>query len=202
MISDPGPRLDWIGEGFDPVPAQVRDVVSVLDELGHESVKELFAAYGLRIEESGPTASQRRPSQAPPRSPTAAFISSIGFSSEELCGSILLGLARRVADGTVPIRGGNLADWTSELDNQLLGRFKNRLVRYGIYLEMSVPMAITADMLLAAPPGRIVRHHAFASKCGPLWLRLDLDVNPSLELAAYAAGASEPMLAEGEVLFF
>lgn len=66
----------------------------------------------------------------------------VRFGEERVWGSSLLiadeGAVLGAADGAV----ADAADWLGELNNQLVGRLKNRLLRSGIGLQVSPPIPV------------------------------------------------------------
>jgi hypothetical protein len=84
-------------------------------------------------------------------------VASLGFTSELAKGTLLL-VARAeslrashpmVAMGAA-VGDSDLADWSGEITNQVLGRFKNAILPYGLTLNMSVPSVLNGSSLRLA----------------------------------------------------
>ena len=73
------------------------------------------------------------------------YASSIGFGDTHFHGSLVI-LANESgirALGNAPI--SDPMDWLGELNNQIVGRFKNKMVRHGIKIQMGTPVLISGD---------------------------------------------------------
>jgi hypothetical protein len=77
----------------------------------------------------------------------------------------------------------DLEDWCRELNNQLVGRMKNKLLRYGVTVSLGLPVLLTGtDVSAVAAPDLTVNDHAFALDNGRLMLTLSTFVDPAVEL--------------------
>lgn len=65
----------------------------------------------------------------------------IGFTSPELRGSLVLAMGKKPLHA-VEAESAHHRDWIQELSNQLLGRMKNRLLAYGVNLQMTTPLSM------------------------------------------------------------
>jgi hypothetical protein len=94
------------------------DPTEILSELVRNSCEDLFAHYELPL--------VRVDVDTQPRS-SLAFCGVIGFTGDEIRGTLLLAASREplqgVGDSDVARR-----DWMAEMTNQLFGRIKNRLI--------------------------------------------------------------------------
>ena len=149
---------------------------------------ELFADYGV-------------PCSAGTAQPDAGRLlcGILGFTGDRLCGSVVISATHDAIADSNPIHDGATRGWVAELTNQLVGRFKNALLRYGVEVAMSVPVVLTAAHLTPLPqtqadPIQLDVGGGFLS----IWL--ELEVHPELELAEPSADTMMP--AEGEAMLF
>jgi len=168
-----------------------RQMLASIDAMAVAAAARLFEAYGIAIVEDRPGASASLG--------VAPLVSAIGFSSEGLSGALILALPQTVLERTLPAEGANLADWSRELANQLLGRFKNQLIRHGLYVSMGLPVVFPGDLAVVPTSRARSRHYVFSSAAGPVSLRLDMDLGSSLKLEPEATAT---VIQEGEQLFF
>jgi CheY-specific phosphatase CheX len=133
---------------------------------------------------------------------------SIGFTGPELRGSLVLISTHRFVQKVLPreIEAGDsaeqIADWTGELANQLLGRIKNKLLTYGVTLEMSTPTVIFGlELIRKNSRSSICRQFSF--RHGDHWLSVYFDAvtAPSFELSV-PTQPPEGGIAEGELALF
>jgi hypothetical protein len=149
---------------------------------------ELFEAYGLtdhlHREESD--------DHDPERSAYASVLSATGKGIRL---SSTLSLDREVLVRTHPSGPDNVAerdvqDWCRELNNQLVGRLKNKLLRLGCDVTTGLPVLIKgSDMVALTTPEQDFRQYFFSSRYGCLALTLAMLLAPDLALDARRAGA-------------
>lgn len=133
----------------------------------------------------------------------------IGFTSEHLCGNLLLRAQESFVERTrSQLMGGRASthaercDWVAELSNQLLGRIKNKLISRGVSIAMTTPSVIEGRNISISRPPSTEKHLRFhlETGTGPLWAWLDLEVQPTLALLA--TNAVDDVVSEGDVLMF
>lgn len=118
---------------------------NTLDVLVQAATVDLFRDYGLAA------------APMPKRRAVTGFgsagdiVGSIRFSEAGANGSLWLILSTDVAQQTrrSATRVFQAVDWTRELVNQLMGRLKNRLLRYQVHVQVELATA-------AVRPGRVV----------------------------------------------
>jgi CheY-specific phosphatase CheX len=157
----------------------------LLREILVETTGELFDAYGVTSEVVGEAAID-----------DAALCGVLGFTGEAICGAIVIAASREAIAACNPIEGGQVTQWLAELTNQIMGRFKNSLVRRGADIWMSLPVVLSATRLVPArcgPVAPVYMHVAGAPFA--LWLEVEGAV-------ALGAPADEGMPREGEALLF
>ena len=164
--------------------------MSYIEELYLWAVQEVICHYA----NSNPTVS---PDES--ASPVDGLAAMIGFGAEHLNGSSVLMSdvdAVRALSGFEEI---DHLDWLGELNNQVVGRLKNKMVRHSVSVQMSTPVVTSGSSL------------DFSSKCdhssrwivqwegGTLTAFLSLNVSPELE---FAPPEAESVSDEGSLIFF
>jgi CheY-specific phosphatase CheX len=106
----------------------------IVDLLASESCISLFSDYSLEL---------RRVETAPAvADDDTMYCGVIGFTGDQMRGSIVLAATREPLGRTAPVSDASLREWIAELSNQLLGRFKNKLVPRGVVLHVSTPVVL------------------------------------------------------------
>jgi Chemotaxis phosphatase CheX len=126
-----------------------------------------------------------------------AFCGVIGFTGNDLRGSLLLACSREPL-----ILGGNtehdIRDWIAELANQMIGRIKNRLMALGTVIYYSTPIILRGEHL--APLEHQPRPQLFHANGGIVSVWFDVDAGPDFTLALNPVDGVA--LREGETLLF
>jgi len=170
-----------------------------LAELLCQCTAELLAELGVH-----PEPLTGAPSPPSPGESVAAFS---GFGNDELRGSFtFLGpskLFSRLHPLPPTVTPRDLTDWACELVNQSVGRFRNRLLAYGVKLALSVPQSALAKSLRLASSLQPARSPiAFAIDGMVLEGWLELEIEPSFRLAQSPMADGEEALREGSVVLF
>jgi hypothetical protein len=106
------------------------------------------------------------------------------------------------SDIGVEATDAQIADWTGELSNQLLGRIKNKLLSHGAVLEMSTPTVFFGRELARKDTSSNIRRHlVFRHGTEPLLVTFDAVAAAGVELSPSVA-TDEPGIAEGELALF
>lgn len=165
-----------------------------------ESTGELLDSY-----ETVPSALPPRRQEVPRED---LCIASIGFTGPEVRGSLVImaadevlaaslsGVARDEANDEL------FADWAAELANQLCGRLKNKLLRQGVQVTISVPSVLRATGAVYHTRPRPMGEgtsHSFSSGSAGFTVSLDVLLSP-----AFIAGAPPlegTVASEGELVF-
>jgi hypothetical protein len=182
-----------------------------LDRLTFDACCDFFAAHGVSLE--------RRP--ASPLAATGDTTDTscgglIAFTSPAISGSLfVVGSFAFLASCRPPQVTRALApssstdwilirDWSMEIANQLLGRMRNRLYRYGISLDAKAPTAVSGVPLAISIRGRRSDPLQFLAS-GRHSLRVWLDAALGSEFdAALDGGPVNPagVPREGDVIIF
>jgi hypothetical protein len=147
---------------------------------------ELFSTYSLtkRLKRADSDRGKRRGS---------SYVSVLGATSETIRFSSTVSIDAGLLKTLHPAPGGkvsqrDLEDWCRELNNQLVGRVKNKLLRYGCEVSAGLPVLITGnDIDTLGTPGQDLRRYYFATEHGRLALTLAMVPAPDFELKEVAA---------------
>lgn len=131
------PKRAPAGATVDAASKNAANAVHTLDVLVQAATVDLFRAYGLAM--------------APmPKRPTGRaigrpgdFVGCIRFSGSGVHGTLWLVLSPEIVQQTRAweMRVSQAIDWTRELVNQLMGRLKNRFLRYQVHVEVELASA-------------------------------------------------------------
>jgi hypothetical protein len=131
----------------------------------------------------------------------------IGFSSKEIRGVVGIGmetttLQRIVAMQPLISDRVPLDDWLGEGANQLLGRFKNKLVSYGASVSIALPMILRAMRLQFVSVGAEgLWMHVADSSAGQICVWLDVRIAEGLRLTL-STDPDAQSAAEGAMVLF
>jgi len=131
----------------------------------------------------------------------------VGFTGTALRGALLFISTRELIGKSYPspveLQDDQLADWTCELTNQLLGRIKNRLIDYGVRIELTIPTALFGRHLerRGSMRGGLAERWTFRHGGDPVIVYLDAMFDPSIELHELVA-LDNTAFREGELSLF
>jgi hypothetical protein len=130
-----------------------------------------------------------------------------GFANDDLRGSFtLLGpskLFARLHPLPPTFTPRDLADWACELVNQAVGRFRNRLLAYGVKVALGVPQSALAEevsLSSSLQPSRNPISFAIGGMVLEGWL--ELKMTPSFRLAESPLDGESAVLREGSMVLF
>ncbi len=160
----------------------------LMGTFGREAMTELFQAYSLDTEPSSAAQVADDP-----------IVGVIGFTASKLRGNLALlvptGVIRATQSGSDPM------DWTGELTNQFLGRLKNKLIGWGVALELSTPLVVAGlSLRLQEPAGSQSQRVDVKTSAGPVHALISVRTAEGFELLEAPVG--DPIAAEGEMLLF
>jgi chemotaxis protein CheX len=192
-----------------------RVLSEVLALLAPEALVDVFASYGVRLEEqAAPSPPVRNRSIVPKAKvgdPIAAGV--IGFTGADLRGTLLIAttfeiiararpdeLQKRLLSKDSAADWIMVRDWVGELTNQVLGRIKNRLRPHGVSFDVSPPTALSGPALtFAAPKGPSPQHHVFTHGGQTVWFCFDAFFDL---LREFPSSGGEPEPSEGKIILF
>ncbi len=167
------------------------ETIGILDSVTRSAATALFEAYDLEVVErvGGCTIE------------FAQLVSSIGFASDDLCGSVMLALPIRVVAGTQPTPDEDArTDWAAELANQLSGRIKNQLLRYGVAISIALPVVVLGcDLDWSSQGTGVSRAFVFDSRLGEVVVKLDANLKCDLCLVE---STGDGRIDEGDLMMF
>lgn len=144
------------------------------------SAHELFAAYNVPSADAEPV-----PADA------TGLCGVLGFTGGTLSGSVVITATDAALVASNPLGDGPSRDWIAELTNQVVGRFKNALLRRGVDVGMSVPVVLRAVRLVPVP-NRSIQPVSIEVGGGLFCLWLDLEY-----AATFVLGEAVTMEAAG-----
>lgn len=167
------------------VNARLNDLMG---KLGQDVMLELLEAYSV----SASASHSARPADEP-------LVGVIGFTASKLRGNLALLIPSDVVRATQG--ASDVMDWTGELTNQFLGRLKNKLIVYGVALEVSTPLVVAGlSLRLQEPSGAQTRRIDCSTPVGDVHALISVRVSEGFEFFTEPAG--EPVPSEGEILLF
>lgn len=163
----------------------------VIDQIVGDSCIELFSDYSLQLR-------AREAATVEPAVPLL-YCGVVGFSGEEMRGTLLLGTSREPLGRTSPANDSSLREWIAELSNQLLGRIKNKLLTRGVNLHLSTPIVLRGEHI--APVGRAeLVPLAFTCDGGLVCVWLDYELKPGIDISKTVT--LEDQMIEGSSMLF
>jgi Chemotaxis phosphatase CheX len=148
----------------------VTEINSCLADVVQQSCIALFSHYAVAIAPSACRASRE-----------LALCGIIGFTGDDLRGSLMLACSREpleLAQG-----GGDVTmrDWLAELTNQLLGRVKNRLLAFDTVIHCSTPVVLGGERI--APIASQPLGHLFTADGGVVSVWFDVVIRSDFVLS-------------------
>ena len=165
------------------------DSQEIIQNLTSEACLSLFSDYALPLQAA----------EQDDRPLDLLFCAVIGFSSEQMRGTLVLATTREPLGRTSPVQGGELREWIAELSNQLLGRVKRQLVDRGVELAISTPIVLRGERLHPMP-SKEAAPLKFVCEGGCVCVWMDAVLVPGLDLSQVQT--SEPGMGEGDAMLF
>jgi CheY-specific phosphatase CheX len=161
----------------------------VLVPLLSAAVEGVFLAYG---EKSNPVTGADQGHD---------IVAVLGFTSDNVRGGLALGMSAELAQRSAPPGPMQAADWVGEIANQVMGRIRNQLLRYGVDLALGTPVVLAGVGVGIKPSkGTALHHQCFASGKHRFDAFLEVRFREEFE---FAAPSAEGVAAdEGSVLLF
>ncbi len=170
-----------------------------IEAVTKDSCSELFSAYGVSISEQCSTF----------RTNTTQFVGVIGFTGDDIRGTLLIAMDNDTLAATLQQEAGTqmdednavFRDWIGELSNQLLGRVKNRLLRRGSTITLSIPLVLRGEHLSPLPRKRCQRI-CFDADPGQVQIWVDTEFVQGYVLPTEDLPGSDEVPSEGDAMFF
>lgn len=120
------------------------------------------------------------------------FCGVVGFSGEQLRGTLLLATSSEPLGRTSPTTDASLREWIAELSNQLLGRIKNKLISRGVILHLSTPIVLRGQHLAPVSRTELAPLYFICDGgCVCVWFDVDLSAGIDLSQIVEVEGALE-----------
>ena len=162
------------------------------DEIILNCTVDLFQAYDVAVE--------------PAPQPVAESVTHqgiIGFTGEPLQGTLVIGATSSLM--SLPQFAASTSEaWMSELANQLIGRIKNRLLRFDVLVHLSTPVAVCGSSLSTQTNHHGAQPYYLHSRERPhagLTIWFDVPADAPTEFSV-AEGEEVDVPEEGEMLMF
>jgi hypothetical protein len=162
----------------------------VIERCVSESCLELFHDYALPL---------ARVIEGQLKDAELLFCGVVGFTGEQLRGTLLLATSSEPLGRTSPLRDSSLREWIAELSNQLLGRIKNKLLAHGVTLHLSTPVVLRGQQIAPLSRAELVPF-VFACDGGYVCVWFDAEVTQGVDLTQLVA--TEGLVSEGSTTFF
>jgi hypothetical protein len=162
----------------------------VIEMAVSESCLSLFEHYTLPLV---------RVHGQPSEEPELLFCGVVGFSGDQMRGTLLLATSREPLGRTSPTTDASLREWIAELSNQLLGRIKNRLIPHGVTLHLSTPIVLRGQHISPVTRAELVPY-LFACDGGYVCVWMDAELQPGVDLTKMVE--TEGLVSEGTSTLF
>jgi len=163
----------------------------ILEKTINESCLQLFEHYALPLV---------RVRQGPLSEDTQLlFCGVVGFSGEQMRGTLLLATSKEPLGRTSPTTDASLREWIAELSNQLLGRVKNRLIPHGVTLHLSTPIVLRGQHIAPLPRAELVPF-LFSCDGGYVCVWFDAEIAAGVDLTKTVE--AEGLIVEGTSTLF
>lgn len=105
------------------------------------SIRQVFRRHGLELTPTTQVTDRNR------KRPGGAVLGSIGFHGRSLAGSLILIAPTTLLKRTYPVPAHDpspeeLADWTGELANRVLGQLKSQSLGHGVSFDLGIPLVM------------------------------------------------------------
>jgi hypothetical protein len=156
---------------------------SLVVDVHAKACSDLIAAYGL----INHLRREQRHESAPHRVNYASVLCATGDGirlSSTLSTDAELLERTHPAAGSTRIERRDVEDWCRELNNQLMGRVKNKLLRLGCEMTTGIPVLICGTGIAAVTPSEVDhRQYFFSSDYGCMTFTLAMALSPAVDLA-------------------
>ncbi len=174
---------------------------AVVIDLHAKACAELFTTYGL-------TERLRRDRSGTPPPPRPSYASVLSAAGDGVRLSSTVSMDRELLSLTHPSGAAaaaerDLEDWCRELNNQLMGRVKNKLLRLGCEVSTGLPVLVSGTgVSVVVPPDVDSRQYFFTSDHGNMTFTLAMLFTPSFAFSAAPDFEPDEVKREGELSLF
>jgi hypothetical protein len=174
---------------------------AILNKLFLEAAEDLLSVNGIKADLVGEPDAGVNVDSKP------SYVSVLGATGAGIALSSMMTIDRELLIslhplGIADVSQADLEDWCRELNNQLVGRLKNKLLRCGIVVMMGLPVLLKGTNVSAVTsPEVTVSQHAIRTANGQIVLSLAMLMDEELKLVEQSF-SSEAVLLEGAVSLF
>ncbi|HEY3740894.1 MAG TPA: hypothetical protein VGL53_13670 [Bryobacteraceae bacterium] len=174
----------------------------ILHDLYVQACGDLLSAYGLTVQ------IQKHPGSIRAHH-AASYVSVLSATGEGIRLSSMFKIDRDLVASLHPLgpdgtSQADLEDWCRELNNQLVGRVKNKLLGYGRIVMVGIPVLLMGTNV--NPVGEAnseIREYSVESAQGEITLTLSTLLAHDVELwEEQSSPADDAMMAEGMIALF
>lgn len=162
----------------------------VIERCVNEACIALFQDYALPL---------NRVREGALRGADLLFCGVIGFTGEQMRGTLLLATSQEPLGRTSPASDSSLREWIAELSNQLLGRVKNRLIPHGVELHLSTPIVLRGQHIAPVSRAELIPF-AFSCDGGYVCVWFDAELSDGVDLTQVSE--TEDVIVEGSTTLF
>jgi hypothetical protein len=182
----------------------------IVNELYVDACEALLSAYGLTVHVQA-NAQTNLPAQRPGASVLnqACYVSVLSASGDGISLSSMLRIDQNVVMNLHPLAPAqisqlDLEDWCLELNNQLIGRVKNKLLGFDCVLVVGLPVLLTGtNVTSVAAQNSQVHQYSVVSANGQIVLTLATLIAPNVDLRQSETGnGQDAVLLEGAISLF
>jgi hypothetical protein len=163
----------------------------IIESAVSEACISLFEDYALPLRKAETAALEV--------GPELLYAGVVGFSGDQMRGSLLLATSNEPLGRTTPTSDASLREWIAELTNQLLGRIKNKLIPRGVTLHLSTPIVLRGQRIAPMPRGQDAPF-VFTCEGGAVCVWFDAEIVPGIDLSKIVD--STGLISEGESMLF
>jgi len=170
---------------------------TAIDTILQSSAVELFHAEGVAV-------APLRPSAVGTQQRFHECVGVVAFEATNLSGTLCVSVPKAVWLARSAVAGASkdgeaLADWSRELANQLIGRVKNRLIKFQVVLRPRLPTSLSGTALEQNRPRTATELlYRFRALRGDVLVVLDAPLERTI--LAYSGGTD--VAREGELVLF
>lgn len=181
-------------------PPSSLDYDELFETMVSDACTELFSGCGVELAYEGTTTDVDQ---------AYTYAGVLGFGAVGIKGNASLFFDPVLLRASHPVRGSvpsgdeeveALRDWTSELANQFVGRLKNKLVRYGVEVNLGIPTAVSGFQFRLTQPGADTRRFQFRWEGSVMTIALSVKLGS--EIVLHERADADAAASEGDMILF
>jgi len=172
----------------------------LFEKVASAACEELLGRYGVAV--------RKADEFEDPVNPDFLLCSVIGFTGRDVRGTLVLAITEDLSGLSNPTaRAGDAKgvpaiaqrDWVGELSNQLLGRIKLELLRWGVEIYLNLPALLLGQHLAPLPRSQL-KPLKFTVAKGAAAVWIEVEAGPGLQIQADKV--EDPGPSAGDALLF